>query len=168
MGDNLESASTLRDLWLERLGIAAAVTVCLVLIANAVDFNERGLDRAISAGYPVNAINFLRRNPVPGPLYNNLNWGGFLMWYMPDYPVAIDGRNDLYGDELDMIFYNSESAQDSYKTDPYLDHCGVVLLDSTLPLAKVLTIDPRFDLVYHDDIATVFARRNSSDNLTLR
>jgi hypothetical protein len=154
-----EPAIAPRDLWLQRAAVTAAVVVCLIPIANAVDFNERGLDRAISAGYPVNAINYLRRHPVRGPLYNNLNWGGFLMWYMPDYPVAIDGRNDLYGDDLDMIFYNSESAQDCYKTDPYLDHAGVVLLDSTLPLAKVLTIDPRFELVYHDDIATVFARR---------
>ena len=147
------------ETWLERLGLAAVVTICLALVASAVDFNERGLDRAISASYPVNAINYLRHNPVPGPLYNNLNWGGFLMWYMPDYPVAIDGRNDLYGDDLDRIFFNSESAQDSYRTDPYLDEAGVVLLDSKLPLAKVLTIDPRFQLVFHDDIATVFARR---------
>jgi hypothetical protein len=144
--------------WLENLGVAAVVTVCLIFVANALAFNERGLDRAISADYPVNAINFLRRNPIPGPLYNNLNWGGFLMWYMPDYPVAIDGRNDLYGDELDELFYNSESAQESYKTDPYLDESGVVLLDSKLPLASVLTIDPRFQVAYHDDIATVFAR----------
>jgi len=158
-----------RDLWLGRLGTAAVVAICLILVASAVDFNERGLDRAISTGYPVNAINYLRRNPVPGPLYNNLNWGGFLMWYMPDYPVAIDGRNDLYGDDLDILFYNSQVAQESYKTDPYLDACGVVLLDSTLPLAKVLTIDPRFELVYHDDIATVFRRkRGSLDTLTFR
>lgn len=147
------------ETWLEKLGIAAAVAVCLVLVASAVDFNERGLDRAISADYPVNAINFLRRNPVPGPLYNNLNWGGFLMWYMPDYPVAIDGRNDLYGDDLDKSFYASQSAEESYKTDPYLNEAGVVLLDSKLPLAKVLTIDPRLQVVFHDEIATVFARR---------
>ena len=152
------------ETWLEKLGIAAAVAVCLVLVANAVNFNERGLDRAISADYPVNAINFLRRNPVPGPLYNNLNWGGFLMWYMPDYAVAIDGRNDLYGDELDKIFYASESAEESYKTDPYLSEAGVVLLDSKLPLAKVLTIDPRFQLLYHDDIATVFGRSSQLSN----
>jgi len=147
------------ETWLERLVLAAALTLCLALIANAVDFNQRGLDRAISAAYPVNAINFLRRNPVPGPLYNNLNWGGFLMWYMPNYPVSIDGRNDLYGDDLDQIFFNSQIANDSYKTDPYLNEAGVVLLDSKLPLAAVLTIDPRFQLIYHDDIATIFARR---------
>jgi hypothetical protein len=145
--------------WLERTGVAVAVLLLLLISSSATDFTQRGLDRAISADYPVNAINFLRRNPVPGPLYNNLNWGGFLMWYMPDYPVVVDGRNDLYGDELDKLFYGTQNADNSYKTDPYLNESGVVLLDSHLPLAKVLTVDPRFQLIYHDDIATVFARR---------
>jgi len=151
--------SCFHETWLEKLGVAAAVAVILVLSANVVDFNQRGLDRAISGVYPVNAINFLRRNPVPGPLYNNLNWGGFLMWYMPEYPVAIDGRNDLYGDDLDQVFYDCEIAGKSYTTNPYLNESGVVLLDSNLPLAKILTIDPRFQLIFHDEIATVFARR---------
>jgi hypothetical protein len=145
--------------WFEKTGVAAAVVLLLVLFSHGTEFNQRGFDHAISSQYPVNAINFLRRNPVPGPLYNNLNWGGFLMWYMPDYPVAIDGRNDLYGDDLDRLFFNSEIAAKSYTTDPYLNEAGVVLLDSTLPLAKILTVDPRFQLVFHDEIATVFARR---------
>ncbi len=37
----------------------------------------------------------------------------------------------------------------------------VVLLDSQLPLAKILTVDPRFQLVFHDELATVFARRQA-------
>jgi len=154
-----ESEAWFAETWLEKAGVAAAVIVLLAMTANGTDFNERGLDRAISAQYPVNAINFLRKNPVPGPLYNSLNWGGFLMWYMPEYPVAIDGRNDLYGDELDKVFFESQNAEKSYETDPYLDDAGVVLLGSELPLAKVLTVDPRFQLIYHDEIATVFARR---------
>lgn len=148
--------------WLEKLGIAAAVVVLLALMSNATDFTQRGLDRVISSQYPVNAVNFLRRNPVPGPLYNNLNWGGFLMWYMPQYPVAIDGRNDLYGDQFDKIFFNSQNGEKSYQTDPYLNEAGVVLLFSDLPLAKLLTVDPRFQLIYRDPIATVFARRSQS------
>jgi hypothetical protein len=147
------------ETWPEKLGVAVTVVVLLALLSRGTDFNQRGFDQAISAEYPVNAVNFLRRNPVPGPLYNNLNWGGFLMWYMPDYPVAIDGRNDLYGDEMDRIFFDSQNAAESYTTDPYLDESGVVLLDSRLPLAKILTIDPRFQLVYRDQIATVYARR---------
>jgi hypothetical protein len=154
-----EAASDPAENWLERAGIAAVVIVLLALFTRGTDFNERALDHSISGTYPVNAINFLRRNPVPGPIYNNLNWGGFLMWYMPDYPVAVDGRNDLYGDQLDELFYASQSAEIGYKTDPYLNQSGVVILDSTLPLAKILTIDPRFELIYQDQIATVFARR---------
>ncbi|HXY00849.1 MAG TPA: hypothetical protein VEI54_07995 [Candidatus Limnocylindrales bacterium] len=144
--------------WTEIVTVAAAVFVLLFLAAPATNFNTRELDRAISANFPVNAINFLRRNPVPGPLYNNLSWGGFLMWYLPELPVAVDGRNDLYGDDLDRLFYQSESAFPSYATDPYLDEAGVVVLDSHLPLAKILSIDPRFRLVFHDEIATVYAR----------
>ena len=131
---------------------------CCWSFARGTDFTVRDLDRAISSEYPVNAVNFLRRNPQPGPLYNNLGWGGFLMWYMPDYPVAIDGRNDLYGDELDQIFYASQNAEAGYKNDPYLNEAGLVLLDAGLPLAKILTADPRFKLIYQDQIAVVFVR----------
>ena len=143
----------------ENAGVAVAVVIFLFLVAQRTDFTERGLDRVVSANYPVDAVNFLRRNPVPGPLYNGLNWGGFLMWYMPDYPVAIDGRNDLYGDDLDKIFYKTENADDTYPSDPYLEESGVVLLESVSPLAKVLTTDPRFQLIYQDSLAVVFARR---------
>jgi hypothetical protein len=156
--ENERTATWFVETWLEKLGVAAAVVVMLALISNGTDFTPRGLDRAISSQYPVNAVNYLRRNPLPGPLYNHLNWGGFLMWYMPQYPVSIDGRNDLYGDQLDQIFFNSQNAEKSYETDPYLNQAGVVLLSSDLPLAKVLTVDPRFQLVYRDQIATVFAR----------
>ncbi len=145
--------------WLENLGIAAVVALLLVVVSRGTDFTQRDLDRAISSAYPVNAVNFLRRNPQPGPLYNNLGWGGFLMWYMPDYPVAIDGRNDLYGDQLDELFYASQSAESGYATDPYLNEAGVVLLSADLPLAKILTADSRFQLIYQDQLAVVFGRR---------
>lgn len=145
--------------WGELAMAAGALVVILWIAAPAVNFDQRNLDRAISADYPVNAINFLRSQPFFGPLYNNLNWGGFLMWYLPELPVSIDGRNDLYGDEIDEVFYYSESAFPSYRTDPYLNEARLVVLDSKLPLAKILSIDSRFRLVYRDDIATVYARQ---------
>ncbi|MGB9471070.1 MAG: hypothetical protein WBQ59_17105 [Candidatus Acidiferrum sp.] len=154
-----ETATEIRDSWRELAVVTSAVVLLLFVGARFTDFSARGLDRAISANYPVNAVNFLRHNSFSGPIYNNLNWGGFLMWYLPELPVAVDGRNDLYGDQLDELFYNSQSAFPSYKTDPFLDEARVVVLDSRLPLAKILTIDPRFRLVYHDDIATVYQRQ---------
>jgi hypothetical protein len=139
-------------------GIGLAVALLLMLIARNTDFNPRGLDRAISGQFPVDAVNFLRTQPVGGPLYNSFDWGGFLIFYMPQYPVAIDGRTDLYGDALDAQFYATESADSSYATDPYLNEAGVVILKNTVPLAQLLPTDRRFRVIYRDDLATVLAR----------
>jgi hypothetical protein len=141
----------------ELAGLGAILAVIVVLIGNNIGFTPRDLDRAISHEYPVSAVNFVRQNRLPGPLYNNLDWGGFLIWYMPQYPVAVDGRNDLYGDDLDLRTYKS-SMGDSYTEDPYLNESRLVLLPKKTPLAGLLTIDPRFQLVYQDQIAMVFVR----------
>jgi len=144
---------------LELAGVFAVVAIALLLFARGVGFTQQGLDQAISHRFPVKAVNFLRQNPVPGPLYNTLDWGGFLMWYMPNYPVAIDGRNDLYGDELDELFIATQRGGEAYKQDPYLNEAGVVLIRRTDGLYYALNQDPRFSLIYQDQIAAVFARR---------
>ena len=142
----------------ELSGVSTVLAIGLLLMARNTGFTARDLDRAISRVYPVNAANFVRQNSFPGPIYNHLDWGGFLIWYLPQYPVAVDGRNDLYGDEIDLTTFHS-SQGDSYTSDPYLNEAGLVLLSQKLPLAKLLTIDPRFRLVYQDPIAVVFVRK---------
>jgi hypothetical protein len=142
----------------ELAGVAVAAALFLLLIARNTDFNERGLDRTISSQFPVDAVNFLRKNPVAGPLFNSFDWGGFLIFYMPEYPVAIDGRTDLYGEELDQQLYASENAEPSYASDPYLNEAGVVILKNTVPLAKLLPTDHRYRVIYRDELAVVLAR----------
>jgi hypothetical protein len=155
----VETARCRTETWLEKSGMAVVLALALVLVARNADFNQPGLDRAISSMYPVKALNYLRLHPAPGPLYNTLDWGGFLTWYMPDHPVAIDGRNDLYGDDLDRLFFETENGGESYATDPYLNAAGVVVLQKSKPLAGLLMSDPRFSLVYQDPLAAVFVKR---------
>ncbi len=148
-----------RDTPFELAGVFAVVAIVLLLFARGLDFNDRGLDRAVSTFFPVNAVNFVRRAAVPGPLYNNFDWGGFLTWYMPDYPVVIDGRTDLYGDKLDQQMIETQNGEPSYKANPYLNDAGLVLLRQSDGLVPVLQSDARFQKVYDDPIAAVFARR---------
>lgn len=47
----------------------------------------------ISPWYPVQAVEFIYRNPLRPPMYNYYTWGGFLLWSLyPSYQVFIDGR----------------------------------------------------------------------------
>ena len=142
-------------------GWAAASVASILLLVLAVrntDFNTRGLDRAISSEYPVDAVNFLRRNPVGGPLYNSFDWGGFLIFYMPQYPVSIDGRTDLYGDAMDEQYYATQEAEPSYETDPVLNAAGVVILKNKYLIAQMLLTDHRFRVIYRDNLAVILAR----------
>jgi len=143
---------------LELAATFAVVPLLLIGVAKSTDFYPRELDRAISYDYPVNAANFLRRHPLAGPIYNDLNWGGFLIWYMPNYPVAFDGRTDLYGDELTGII--ARSREGDYASDPILRESRLILLHKGLPLAAALARDPEFRPVYEDQISVIFVRTN--------
>jgi hypothetical protein len=138
--------------------VAVASVLMMLLVTRNVGFDTRSLDRAITKQFPVDAVNFLRRNPVGGPLYNSFDWGGFLIFYMPQYPVSIDGRTDLYGDAMDEQYWDTQEAKDSYATDPYLQEAGIVLLPTKFPISSTLMGDRRFRVIYRDDIAVIFAR----------
>jgi len=154
-----EASQDRAENWSECLGLAAFLVVAGLLFARNTDFTRAGLDAKISSVFPVNAVNYLRQHPQPGPMYNAFDWGGFLIWYMPDYPVAIDGRTDLYGDELGGRFFATGNGHESYVNDPYLNGSGLVLLQRDMPLAAVLNGDQRFQKIYEDRLAVVFVPR---------
>ena len=147
------------ETWYEWSALAVVLVVAGLLFARDTSFHRAGLDAQISRLFPVKAANYLRQHPEPGPLYNAFDWGGFLIWYAPDYPVAIDGRADLYGDELNGRFYATANGDDSYASDPYLERAGVVLLFRDMPLSSLLSSDPRFQKIYEDNLAVMFVRQ---------
>ncbi len=142
----------------ESSAVALAAILVLTLVARNTDFTSNGLNEVVSSQFPVDAVNFVRRNPVGGPLYNSFDWGGFLIFYMPQYPVVVDGRTDLYGDDFCRKLYETEGANSPPSDDPYLSEAGLVILKNSVPLANLLPADSRFRVIYHDQIATVFAR----------
>ena len=144
---------------LQLAGVFAAVAVVLAIIAPGMDFNIRGLDRAITGRFPVQAANFVLQNRIPGPLFNNFDWGGFLTWYLPQYPVSIDGRTDLYGDALDQQLLSTLNGESSYKNDPYLNDANLVIVRRRDGLASTLELDPGFRKAYEDPMAVVFVRQ---------
>jgi hypothetical protein len=139
-------------------GVATALVFLLVAWDSKV--NNPSLQRALAGYFPVQACDFIRTTIPPGPLYNNLNWGGFIVWCLPDYPVAIDGRTDLYGDQALSRFFRVEQGSPEWWSDPDLQAARLVLLDRRTQLAANLYHDPRFRVAYEDALAVVF-RRNS-------
>jgi hypothetical protein len=145
----------LSALQLGRILAGAAVVISLSALDN--HFGERALFQTVHEAYPVEAVAFIQEHHFSGPLYNNFNWGGFLIGNLPDYPVAIDGRTDLYGEDSLRQAYSTLMAL-RWSEDQALNRANLVLLPSTVPLSRVLERSPQFRLVYSDRIAMVFVR----------
>jgi hypothetical protein len=55
---------------------------------------------SIAKETPENSVSWIKENRPQGRIFNSYNWGGYLTWTLQDYPVFIDGRADLFGDDI--------------------------------------------------------------------
>lgn len=142
--------------WQYAATFAVAVLAAFGYAAHAGLTNDN-LVTPVQELYPVRAANFIRANHLPGPMYNTFNWGGFLIFDLPEYPVSIDGRNDFYGTTVFLRMQNTLRGID-WKSDPDLSRANFVLLERSYALANILKADPDYKLVYEDDHADVFVK----------
>jgi hypothetical protein len=149
---------------LSRSEIAAYATATLgalllsFLLAMHYGLRLPQMARAVGQVYPVAAADFVRDSHLQGPLYNSYNWGGFLIYYLPEQPVSIDPRFDLYGSDLLLRSLKTDDGVD-WKNDPDLARAHVVLLERWRPLAAKLAGDAEFRVVYADNVAVVLERQ---------
>jgi fumarate reductase subunit C len=81
------------------VALMLSLLVCLYALIHIRDVSENSLAKAVELRFPVQAVKFIKSSQLPGPLYNSLDWGGYLIWSLPELPVAVDGRTNLRGDE---------------------------------------------------------------------
>jgi hypothetical protein len=130
--------------------LAAAFKAALVAppAANQVYFEEF---------LPVEAVAFLEAETPDGRLFNSYNWGGYLLWHLPEYPVFVDGRTDLYDDDLLQTWLQTVRAEGDWQGVLDSWDVGVVLVEPEMPLAGALHA-AGWARAYVDDVAVVYTR----------
>jgi hypothetical protein len=140
---------------------ATILLLAVVLVAAACRFPSRQtLLNRMGENFPVRAADYIRENRLPDPLFNEYVWGGFLTFYLPGYPVAIDGRTDLYGEEIITRYFKVTRAEVPLNTDPTFAAAQTILLPADSAMAIALAKFSDFKAVYGDSIATVLVRQN--------
>src|SRR5258706_5381960 len=57
--------------------------------------------KTAAEGFSAQAVDFLHSPDIPSRLFVYYDWGGYVIWNLyPQYRVFVDGRADLYGDDL--------------------------------------------------------------------
>jgi hypothetical protein len=110
--------------------------------------------------YPAAAVAFLAAQRLPGPLLNPYDWGGYFIWKLyPQYQVFIDGRSDLYGDQLMNEFAATYQVKNDWKASLQHWHIAAVVVPPAAPLAVALRQEAAWKPVYEDHQAVVLVRQ---------
>lgn len=117
------------------------------------------LDARLAETLPVAAASVIEQRGYPGPLFNDYNWGGYLMWRLPHLRVSLDGRNTLHGDARVWRSVRAWSGLDGWQSDPELAAARLVVAETRFPLTALLRRDDRFQVAYEDRLAVVFVAR---------
>jgi len=126
------------------------------------------VQNTVNSMFPVGAVAYLDSHDVPGPMFNNYIFGGYMV--SRERKTFIDGRADIFersgvlADYLNIIQIKPAALG-------VLDHYGVqsCLLLKDEPLAIMLGSLPEWKRVYSDRTAALFVRqigrgRSSSGN----
>ncbi len=143
-----------------RYALTFVVAMALVFtIASARPYlSKTALINAVDSEFPLRASNYVEDHKLQGPMYNTLNWGGFLIFNLKRYPVSIDGRNDFYGAAFDTNAINTVNGR-AWTKDADLAQANFVVIERQLPLSYVLAENPEWTLAYTDELAAVFVRK---------
>ncbi|HEY43905.1 MAG TPA: hypothetical protein G4O11_07985 [Anaerolineae bacterium] len=135
-----------------------ALLALAALIKIALPLNDQINQEAVSKQVPVDAVAFLHEHPDLGPLYNSYNWGGYVIWALyPDHLSFVDGRTDLFGDEILEDYLAAWRAEPGWQH--ILDQWGIriALLEPYAPLAFALE-QAGWALLYEDEQAIIYGK----------
>lgn len=137
--------------------LGALAKVLLVLDPKTVDEAQRRF-------LPISAVEYLKAENPAGPMFNSYNWGGFLMFVLPDRPVFVDGRTDMYGDAfLSGVYIQTATGSAGWQDTLKRYGINLVVMEVDSGLARSLRDEPGWKLTYEDKLAAIFVREGANE-----
>jgi len=106
--------------------------------------------------FPAEAVAFLQDHLPVKRLFNDYDWGGYLIWKLyPPTRVFIDGRADVYGDKFLEQYWNDYQLKDAWRENLSAWGIQAVIIPPDSSLATGLRLSPQWQIAYQDRKAIV-------------
>ena len=121
----------------------------------------RGWARLDATVWPVELLPELKQveqdNPAGTPIFNELDFGGFLIYHTPGLKVFIDDRCALYGADL-LRAYDRARREDPTQLDRWQQHYGFrhALVETDGPLDRHLAQSAHWTIINRTAPATLY------------
>ncbi|MFZ0882546.1 MAG: hypothetical protein WAN14_04045 [Candidatus Acidiferrales bacterium] len=151
-----------KDIFLLNAALMALVIGCIVHYFRS----NAEMQQLVAKTFPAEAVQYIHQHHVPGPLFNNYGFGGYLVWALPGQKVFIDGRGDVF--ERGGVFSDYlQIANLRPGALAVLDHYNVqsCLLKRDEAMATVLSASPEWKRIYWDSVSALYVRQPSDGPL---
>jgi hypothetical protein len=108
--------------------------------------------------FPVNALTWLESNPQSGHVFNEFDWGGYMLLSLwPQYQIFMDGHTHIYGEKLTREYEQVITLNEAWKSifDKYQITWAIIRAQS--PVAKALEGEGWKNL-YQDETTIILHR----------
>jgi len=137
--------------------ILLGILFIAVILKVSLVFPESANNKVFQETLPVEAVNFIKANHLQGRLFSSYNWGGYLLWTLPQYPVFIDGRTDLYNDELINQWVQVVRAETGWQDVLEKWNVHLILLEPGMKVVELLSGNG-WHLLYSNQKAVIYAK----------
>jgi hypothetical protein len=137
----------------------------LFMICLALNQGYLGKNKLLSFGFdakqfPVKASSFIESHPLSGNLLTTDYWGSYMIYrFYPQTKVFFDGRSDMYGKEFIREYEKVMNLEYSWKSVLRKYDVRWILLPVNYGLASALKEVPNWKVVYDDQFAIIFVKR---------
>ncbi len=112
--------------------------------------------------FPRDAVIWLKEENPSGRLFNSYNWGGYFAWNLRDYPVFVDGRTDLFGDEILGRYVDVLSGREGWEKILSDYDVDILFIEADSTIEK-LAAKSGWVINYKDQIAAILVRQTIID-----
>ena len=135
-----------------------ATSLAVLFFANRYFNKGQSIFQFNSQVFPVQALNWLEENPQKGRMFNEFNWGGYILYReWPKQRVFLDSQSDFYGETLMRDYDQIISMQANWENLLKKYQVDWALLPAEWKLAKEL-IKQGWEPVYQDQTAIVLIK----------
>jgi hypothetical protein len=133
--------------------VAAFALVAVLAFNGAIRFH---FDEKIK---PVDAVRFLRKEQIKGNMFNNDEFGDYIIYAASDmYKVFFDGRSDMYGVDRMKEYFRVARLEEGWNDVLNKYNISMIIFDNGSALSRFLLGRNDWKLIYSDRVANIFVR----------
>ena len=141
--------------------LSVVIIAVIILFASGknIDSENRGnvFDERF---FPVEATIWLQHHPQRGHMFNEFDWGGYLLLELwPAYQIFMDGHTHIYGEELTREYEKVTTVGKDWQDVLAKYDVDWVIVRANAPLVRVLSASDNWVIAYEDTTAIILVHK---------